>query len=269
MNPKPLPRPRPCIVVALEIIGLDDPSMPEGRRRQVVTQLEALAEPALDKTYDQYVSFANNRVLYVVPIKKPAALPFWVLLGLVHLLPELIARNVVVRGAVTIGDVAARGTSAFGPGVSNAQRLCDQVADVPRIIIDPKVFREVERNPEVQADQHSLMEDLGYLESIVRLDSDGLYFVDYLWANGKEMAENAEYFRFVKYHGQLAHRRLETAKTLDHEARSNLWLWRYHEQVLEQLRAEFKLNPDELADLRIPATSPLLYRFPPSAITPA
>lgn len=51
-------------------------------------------------------------------------------------------------------------------------------------------------------------------------------------------------------------------------SRANLWLWRYHEQVLEQLRTDYKLDSDELADLRIPASSPLLYRFPSSAIAP-
>ncbi|XXT15189.1 hypothetical protein WME94_33560 [Sorangium sp. So ce429] len=43
---------------------------------------------------------------------------------------------------------------------------------------------------------------------------------------------------------------------------------RYHNVVFRMLKATTRLDDEELAELRAPAASPLVYGFPPSARAP-
>jgi hypothetical protein len=155
----------------------------------------------------------------------------------------------------------------LGRGVGEAERLRDEVAGVPRIVVDARLLREVERNPDVRA--HSAMEELGYIGDMLRQDADGQWFIDYLAAVRSEVDEPAAYLDFLREHRRLVERRLEAAASLNPVSRAFTWLWKYHNSVVDDLTARWRGTKEEFGDLRIPASvSPLLYAFPPSAKAP-
>ncbi|WP_438043813.1 hypothetical protein [Sorangium sp. So ce128] len=264
-----LPRPRPCIVTALELLGLDDPEMPEGRARQVFSIVQRHIDPETVKLYGGHLSLAARRVLHFAPIRRAGWLLFWQALNVAHLQSDLVPLGVLVRGAIALGDAAAQGDLAIGRGIAEAERLRDEVALVPRVIVDPRLLREAEQNADLRAPQHSVMEELGYIRELLREDGDGLLFVDYLWAFSSEVDEPPLYLEFFKEHRRLVTRKLDSATVLDRSSHAWIWLRSYHNRVFKQLlKSRWPLDGQELLDLRVPATSPLVYSFPPSAKAP-
>ncbi|WP_437909604.1 hypothetical protein WME95_18010 [Sorangium sp. So ce327] len=264
-----MPRPRPCIVTALELLGVDDPEMPEGRARQALSIVQRhLGDSELPKLWGSHMFLAAPRVLHVAPVRPAGMLFFWQALNIVHLQAALVPLGVLVRGAIALGEAAANGDLVIGRGIVEAERLRDEVAHVPRVIVDPRLLREVEQNAVLRAPQHSVMEELGYIRKLLRQDRDGLWFVDYLWAISSEVDEPPEYLDFFKDHRRLVTRKLEAATVLDRSSHAWIWLWSYHGRIFELLESKWPLDDQERSELRIPATSPLVYSFPPSTKAP-
>lgn len=261
---KPPPRAKPCIIAALEFIGMADPSMPEGRVRQAFSRVvEYLGDDAdLKKHYESHWWIAANRALYIAPTKRDGMLPFRAMIKVLHLQMALVPLGVVVRGAISLGEATSHDEIIIGKGVTDAERLREEVADVPRVIVDPAMLRAIDNTPDLWAPHHDSMDELGYVHKVLREDTDGLWFIDYLRASDTEVGELEDYHNFLHDHKVLVQRKLENLKTLNRNARAITWLWHYHEKSVNSLHSGFA------ADLRLPATSPLVYRFPPSAKAP-
>jgi hypothetical protein len=233
--------------------------------RTALAVLEGSLKRDVAKQFERRGVVMDRRAVFVTPIKKDGTIVFWELLDIAHLQAELMAHDILLRGALTIGDVAMQPDAVAGPGVLQANRLCDEMALVPRVVVDPSILLQVESNPLLRAEHHTPMEELGYVKSVMRLDTDGLWFVDYLAVHCHE-AENAP--AYLEAHRRLIERRLDAAGTLDRESRAWTWLFCYHNRVVDELHAEGRLDDDTRRAAHIPAKSPLVYAFPPSAKVP-
>lgn len=263
MRQRTISRPSQCIITALELIGVNEPSMPPGRVRKVLARVERhLADNMTPSLYRSRLSLTGRHVLQIAPTNPVWNLPFKTLLTMVHLQADLVELGVLVRGAITIGEAAATEPVFFGQGIADAERLRDEVALVPRVIVHPQLLREVELSADLRAEQHTPMEELDYLKSLLHQDADGLWFVDYLKVIGSEMSEQEEYLELLRTHHRLVTRKLEASTALDGASRLWTWLWRYHNLVVADLSSKWRLDDQEIAELRIPASSPLLYKFP-------
>lgn len=261
---KPPPRPKPSLIAALEFIGMDDPNMPPGRVRQALSRIAEYLddEEGLKKQYESHWSFGGSQALYVAPTKREGMLPFRVILKVVHLQMALVPLGIVVRGAISLGEAVALDEMITGQGVANAQFLRDEVAEMPRVVVDPAMLSAVEANRDLWAPHHNATDELGYLYELLREDTDGLWFVDYLHAGVTEVDEPEDYHKFLHDHKVLVTRKIENSKTLNRHTRAITWLWHYHDLRVNSLKPGFG------DDLRIPPSSPLLYRFPASAKAP-
>lgn len=255
-----LPKARPCIVMSIELLPRSDDPLPfEMQLNGALEVVEDHFERVLLNGLDRRVLVTDRRVTSLTPIVGGGTSLFRVLLHVVHLQSKLSERDVLMRGAVTFGDVEMRPDFAAGAGVVEAERLRDEVALVPRIVVDPRVIVEVESNPLLRAQHHTVRTELEYIKSLLRRDTDGLWFIDYLAVCIRE-AEDPH--PILEGHHRLVERRLEAAKTLDGTSRSTTWLWSYHNEVVEKL-----LDQDQRAERRIPPKSPLVYVFP-SPVSP-
>ena len=159
-------------------------------------------------------------------------------------------------------------TFAVGSGIVESERMRADLAGVPRVIVDPRLILEIELNELLRAKHHSILDELGYARSVLREDTDGLWFIDYLKAFQTEVDEPPMYLEFLEQHRQLIESKLKASTTLDRTSRGYTWLRSYHNRVIDELFDEKRLNEAERSRLRIPATSPLVYAFPPSALKP-
>lgn len=261
---------RPCMVLALEFREVDASLLTAGKRLRATLALieRHLGKLEVETFPENRLLIAGHRVLHVSPIKEEGSIPFWELLGIVHLQSELARHGVLLQGALTLGDVVERAALVTGPGVSDAERLCDEVAETPRVIVDPRLFREVEANEHLRDPSHTVPMELGYMRELLHEDADGVWFVDYLRAFATEVDEPSLYLDFLEEHRQLVERQMQKADTLNRLSRSWTWLWRYHNRVVEDLYERKVLGKVERARLRLTAQGPLVYVFPPSAKAP-
>lgn len=257
-----------CVVVSFELLPRAIGAVPAEvklRRALAIVEESIWKEKDLPKDLDRRVLVLDRRVIWMTPIKENGTLLFWELLDVVHLQAELAASEVFSRGALAIGDVQRRPDFAAGPGLQVADRLRDHIAAVPRVVVSPAVLIEAESNPFLRASHHTPMDDLGYIKSLLRLDTDGVWFVDYLAVHCRE-AENA--LVYLEGHRRFIERRLDAATVLDRASRAWTWLWSYHNRVVDELYEEGRLDDAAYRTVRIPATSPLVYTFPPDAKIP-
>lgn len=257
-----------CVVTSFELLPRATPSMPaevKMRRALAIVEESLGQEKDLPKDLGRRVLVSDRRVICATPIKENGTLLFWELLDVVHLQAELAAHEVSLRGALTIGDVQMRPNFAAGPGLHVAERCREDVAVVPRVVVPPSVMVEAESNPLLRASHHTPMDDLGYIKSLLRLDADGVWFVDYLAVHCRE-AESAR--DYLEEHRRLIERRLDAAAALDRESRAWTWLWSYHNRVVDELHREGRFDDDAYRAVLIPAKSPLVYTFPPDAKIP-
>lgn len=121
---------------------------------------------------------------------------------------------------------------------------------------------------ELRATHHNVPQSLAFLRELLREDTDGLWFVDSLRINTEEQMDPSKHIAFLEEHGQFVERKLKAATALDRTSRGHTWLRSYHNCVIDELFNEKRLDEADRSRLRIPATSPLVYAFPPSAIRP-
>ena len=107
------------------------------------------------------------------------------LFGLLHSMSYLqttfIGNKVLVRGAITFGEIYSNveDNVIFGPALNKAYELESQTAIYPRIILDPYIYRKICKKLENQAENlenkinHEIINNF-------KADYDGYVFWDYL-----------------------------------------------------------------------------------------
>jgi hypothetical protein len=240
------------IVSYFDILGfrriVEESSSPE----HVAQKLKALARfsspspDIMDMFGNTFTNF-SDLVLRTTPIasnsplREGAGLLYWELMDLVHVQAELVAQGVLLRGSITVGDIFIREEIVFGPALIRAYELESKVATAPRVIIDPEVFRSLEQYPSLRG--HEIEDEMQYLCRVLKKDSDGVWFIDYLRAFESEANDWAAYLRFLKAHKQLIVNQLLQVKQLDSILTKYGWLTSYHNNWV------MTLNDDHLDQL--------------------
>lgn len=160
---------------------------------------------------------------------------FFSLLPLIWLQAQLAwNHNILLRGAITVGDIYHENDMVFGPAMIEAYELESTKAIYPRIILDPKI--EVEYNQwlaELQKEGNSnqiydlkneLRYTFKYRDGLLSKDSDEYYYVDYLEKIAGEMDEPENYIKFIDHIENLIHPYLESG-TNESLLRKYVWLY--------------------------------------------
>jgi hypothetical protein len=147
-------------------------------------------------------------------------------------------RGILVRGGLTIGDAFFSGSTMFGPAMIRAYELESRVAIYPRVVVDPAVVEALKREPLLKKDTHQLSDEAAELRQLIRRDTDGVWFVDFLHAALGEVDEPDLYGRLLDKHKESVERALRRRSTLDDVTVKVLWSAHYHNQVLDRLIAE-------------------------------
>jgi hypothetical protein len=120
------------------------------------------------------------------------------MLDLMRIQGEMIADNVLLRGGVTIGEVYFDGNIVFGKGFNKAYHLESELANFPRIVLDPTVFKTLRELPTLWADHHDIEDEIFYLRSSLVQGDDGLWFIDFLPAFAREVDEPEQYPEYLE-----------------------------------------------------------------------
>ncbi|MCM1263718.1 MAG: hypothetical protein NC313_13485 [Butyrivibrio sp.] len=131
-------------------------------------------EEGLRKYGVQVTTFSDSAILSY-PIHFDGGL-FHVLMDLIHLQIDLSNLGIFIRGGITIGLAHHDEFNAFGPAMNDAYILESKEASSPRIILT----RQTLSSGVAASRNHQNPFDLSLLNSIIKQDKDGYYYLDYL-----------------------------------------------------------------------------------------
>jgi hypothetical protein len=263
---------RSCVITFLDILGFRDVVAKRSAKEidDMLTLLQqgAARDPALAKELSQKTITFSDSVIRTVEINSKGnreartGILFHEIIDLVHVQLELAYLGIFLRGGVTIGDMRIHSNRYFGPGFIRAYELESKYALYPRIVIDPRVLRELEKNKLLRSSHNSIEDEIGTIRKLLRRDADGLWFVDYLRAAQHEIDEPDAFGDFLQTHKERVTKNA-TALKEDHPAAGKmLWLAHYHNAITHEATKQLQANGYDVADLIIDSTAiQLMYDF--------
>lgn len=127
------------------------------------------------RPYGVQVTTFSDSAIISYPISFDGGL-FHVLMDLIHLQIDLSNLGIFIRGGISIGLAHHDEFNAFGPAMNDAYILESKEAKFPRIILTGQTL-----NSGVAASKdHQNPFDISLLYSIIKQDTDGFYYLDYL-----------------------------------------------------------------------------------------
>ncbi|MGH9488888.1 MAG: hypothetical protein ACRD17_00130, partial [Terriglobales bacterium] len=156
------------------------------------------------------------------------------ILRMVHTQSNLLLREgILLRGGITVGDVALSYGQLFGPAVIRGYELEHQVARFPRIVVGEEVLREAKTNPALWTHGDG-GEELRGVKSMLRRDFDGEYFVDYLRILKDELDEPEDYPQLLELHSEFIQKGLEKYAAKASVLPKYKWLREYHRRTVDE-----------------------------------
>lgn len=181
----------------------------------------------------------------------PYGMLFHELHDLVFMQGELIKHGVCIRGGVAIGDVYFDSRTIFGPGFVRAYEMESQFANFPRIVIDPQVLQDLMREGALIAQHHDVAEEIRHIRQLVRKDSDGLFFVDYLEAFLPELDEPEFQPVVLRDHRQMILDGVGKGAALNGVSAKYVWLANYHNALVARIPQgwfdQYGMSPSDVA----------------------
>jgi hypothetical protein len=244
----PLTQYQKSLLTYFDILGfrelIHDASEPEqvAARLRVFTRLSQPERAEMEKWQHTFAQFSDLAVRSV-PIKPredlgvEQGLLYWELLDLAHIQAHMIDDGVLIRGAMTVGDIYINERLIFGPALIRAYELESSVSVYPRVILDSRVFDRLADSPELRTP--NVTDQIKSLSTIVTRDRDGIWFVDYLRASMYDLAgQPARYVEFLRRHRRVVQKAMAKCPELSGPAAKLGWLANYHNCALKLLKPE-------------------------------
>jgi len=259
---------RPSIVSYFDILGmktlLGDAGSDAGKVAEILQTTRRFSRPDIDAEEEFGWTFVNfsDLVLRTVPIlsevnlKHRLGVVYYELSDLADIQVNLASKNVLIRGAVTLGDITVDRDLVFGPALATAYLLESKRAIFPRIIVDQLVLQGLKKLPVLRA--HDYKQEMAYIRRLIRRDVDGNWFVDYLRYALDNSDDYSQYGKFILHHRSLVLRQLSESGALDGRTREGrnrrakaAWLRSYHNRHVRilsaiRLKQETGINRAEL-----------------------
>ena len=235
-----------CLIVYIDILGFRQKIETQSANHisRCIRMITEAVEPGRFKSIfpklsrEHFVNFSDLCVLWF-PLESDRFLPptGWLtsqILKIVHAQSWLLFdEELLIRGGITIGELAKSYGQIFGPGFVRAYELESKHAEYPRVLVDQCVLDELYRNPRLCV--HDPDTDAGYLKAMLRKDTDGKLFVDYLRVVADELDNPEDYPGYLAKHRALINRRLKEFIEPSRVREKYEWLSRYHDKTVEEM----------------------------------
>jgi hypothetical protein len=194
-----------------------------------------LSHSAADETGLIYTGFSDLGVRSVnVRSEENLAASYGVLfheiLDLTHIQIELVAKSILIRGGLTVGEIAHTDEMVFGPAMNRAYKIESELAVYPIILIDQVALDSLSL-PEMRPYDRTEEQERPYINNLIAPLDDGRSFIDYLHSAADEIDDNERYIRFLRHHQQLIESALGQTQSPSVTSKY-FWLARYHNRVV-------------------------------------
>lgn len=145
---------------------------------------------------------------------------------------KLIGDGIIVRGALTMGEIVKSYNVLYGPALIRAYDLEREYARAPRIVVDPQLLRMLRLNPS-ESTSSSKTNAPVRIDGL-RRDDSGLQFIDYLGSMKSLFFQPGRYKRLLLMHKRLVEMGLKTHRDNIGILSKYTWLRYYHNQVVDE-----------------------------------
>ncbi len=135
---------------------------------------------------------------------------------------SLAIEGFFVRGGISVGEYYANEYISFGPALLEAHRIESKIADTPRIVLDQKVKKLVERHLKYYSKPKNAPQTKHILE-----DNDGEWFINYLAPLINECEPDFTYEILTKHRDMLINK-INEFKSDSKIAKKYEWVAQYH-----------------------------------------
>lgn len=212
---------------------------------KTIRRLSDVDDQADGESFEPKVIQFSDSIIRIRPLESKAnkesryGLMFYEMLDLVHMQGELINHGVCVRGGVSIGDVHFDDQTLFGPGFVRAYELESVYANFPRIVVDPALIQQLQKDKRLVSTHNALADEFAYITKNIRRENDGIYFIDYLRSFQTEIDEPDDIPVFLRNHKELIVQNVGGVTQLNPVSAKYLWLASYHNSVIREFEEEF------------------------------
>lgn len=227
------------LVTYLDILGfreLISEESPNFISKAIRLVIEATApDTELRHRYKENYTNFSDLIVHTVPVYSVAnkkykdGLVYCRVLDLLFAQTALIQEGLLLRGALTIGNIERTYGVLFGPALIAAYDLEREKAKYPRIILDPRLLEELKTNPHLR--RHKYREEMEYLSPFLKTDGDGVVFIDYLGGSQSEFSAD-EYFVFLEAHKRLVEAGLADFRNEPRILPKYEWLRQYYNDTV-------------------------------------
>lgn len=225
-----------------ELVGTaTDPEQVASKLR-VFSRLSQPERGDMEKWQHTFSHFSDLAVRNV-PIKAreelgvEQGLLYWELLDLAYIQSHLAEDGILIRGAMTVGDIYVDERLIFGPALIRAYELERGVASYPRIVMDSRVLDRLADLPELHTP--GVADQMKSLHTVLARDNDGTWFVDYLQATMHELSSQpVAYGKFLRKHRDVVRKAVARFPELSSPAAKVGWLTTYHNHAVSASRID-------------------------------
>jgi hypothetical protein len=239
-----------CVITLLDVLGFKN--IVNRKPADEIWQILGLLEEITQSSASDRTELGRNIFAFSDTVVRTSALTtpngkrptygvlYHEILNMVHVQMSLIYRHkVFLRGAITCGDVIHESQRIFGPGFLRAYELETQIACFPRIVIDPDALTTYQKTPALRASHHTHSQDVEYVARMLREDTDGVWFVDYLAAAKEEVGGDCQWLRFLSKHKDAIIEAASGQETMSRISQKYNWLADYHNRVVAEKGDEY------------------------------
>ena len=233
---------RPAIVSYVDILGfkniVEKQSPPEILTILGTVRDQLRPDDVEAKEFKTRMLRFSDLIIRINPVPADAisphdALVYWEVLALGFSQINLIWRGIIIRGALTLGDIYHATGTIFGPGLVEAHEM-ELAAKHPRIIIDPGLLRLTDKLPFRSRDNTPTQERKA-IQDMLSVDTDGQTYIDYFKVMQDNQDDPLQLIEFLRRHAALTRKGL-AENTKNHRVkRKYLWLKRKHNQYVRSL----------------------------------
>lgn len=258
---------RQAVITFVDILGfkhlINTETFEEvSKKLKIIRRLSDVDDQQDGENFEPKVIQFSDSIIRIRPLDSKAnnesryGLMFYEMLDLVHIQGELINHGICVRGGVSLGNVHFDDQTLFGPGFVRAYELESVYANFPRIVVDPALIQQLQKDKRLASTHNTLADEFAYISKNIRRERDGIYFIDYLRSFQTEIDEPDDIPVFLRNHKQLIVKNAGGATQLNPVSAKYLWLANYHNSVIHEFneeywrREELEITPKEIPMLQ-------------------
>jgi hypothetical protein len=242
-----------AIVTYLDILGFRDivSKLSADEVSKILKAVEyfntppTLSKDSNDLAYKPIIFILSDTIIRVRPLEREDNRKYGVglllaeMLDIVHVQGELISFDVILRGAISYGQISVFEKQVFGPALVRSYELENNCAIYPRVIIDPGLLKEFKSNELLRSTFNKYADELEEINEILQKGDDAFWFINYLKIMGDEVDDPYTYLELLEKHKKMIIDKAGGLRLPQNALQKIMWLAKYHNQQVTSINGEW------------------------------